>query len=54
MLGTYSQLQISIIRDTNYKFTEGTLSIFNFLNNPFTKIYNIFKANYGNRLNFNI
>jgi hypothetical protein len=53
MPGTYNQLQISIARDTNYKLTRETLSIFKFLNNLFTKIYNIFKANYSNRLNFN-
>ena len=54
MPGTYGQLQIGIVGDTNYKFTKRTLSILKFLNNPFTKIYNIFKANYGNRLNPNI
>ena len=54
MLGAYGQLQIGIIRDTNYKFTKGTLFIFKFLNNLFTGIYNIFKVNYGNRLNLNI
>ena len=54
MLGTYGQLQISTIGDTNYKLTKRTLFIFKFLNNPFIGIYNIFKANYGNKSNPNI
>ena len=53
MLSTYSQLQISTVRDINYKLTKRTLFILKFLNNLFTKIYNIFKANYSNKLNSN-
>ena len=39
MLGTYGQLQISTVGDTNYKFTGGTLFIFKFLNDLFIKCH---------------